>query len=481
MAYNAFEKSLTEAYVQNLYESYEENYFAPVRSAVPGFRRDQEIRLGILLENTNQAIEARMQNLYEDTQVSSVVDGIKTMYFDIITAVFPGLIAEELFSVQPIKQKTGQIFYLKYVYGRTKGRIKKGETVFAQDDMAGYENSNYTGEEVEDEVLFAADGATTEFSGAFAYIPMKPGTILIDLDGNEIKDDGNGALAGTNVTGTIDYATGTYKLTFTTAPAEGDAYADYEFDLSYAPATIPEIELKVTDTTVTARPRKLRGSYSLDAGYDLKMSQGIDIKDSLLEAAAMQLRHETDGDLLNQAIRQAAGLVTWNDTFSGQTTGISKRDFYEEFIDAIVRGSSMILTKTKRVEGNWVVVGKRGADVLSFIGAPRFVHSGNTEAGPHFFGTLDNKWKVYINPFFNEDDFLIGYKGSTLLDAGLIFAPYLLFFATEPVMLDDFLGRRGFASFYGKKMVNANMYVRGKIMRKANSSSVVEGGEVVTG
>ena len=48
--------------------------------------------------------------------------------------------------------------------------------------------------------------------------------------------------------------------------------------------------------------------------YDLKMSQGIDIKDTLLEAAAAQLKHEIDGDLIQDVMAQGSflslGMVT---------------------------------------------------------------------------------------------------------------------------------------------------------------------------
>lgn len=472
------EFALNEEYVQKLHESYGDR-FADVKAVCPNFTKDQETRLGVLLENVNRKF-GECRSLNEATQASDVVNGIKTQYFDIITAVFPNLIAEQLFSVQPIRSKTGQIFYLKYVYGTNKGNVKKGDTIFSATEMAGYENRNYTSETVEEEVCFKQEDAGTEtkFEGNLEFVPVKPGTVAIDMDGVVIKDNGMGGLAGTGVSGTIDYESGAYAVTFTSAPAAGDAFASYEYDLSYAPSTIPSIELRIVDTTITARPRKLKGVYSLDAGYDLKMAQGIDIDDALLEAAAQVLKNETDGELIMTAYQQAAQTITWNNTYNNQTAGISKKEFYEDFIDCIVRGSSMILDKTKRVEGNWIVVGKTAADVLTFIGAPRFVASGDTTSvGPKFLGTLDGKWKVYSNPFFGANDFLIGYKGSQLIDAGLIYAPYLLFFATETVMLDDFLGRRGFATTYGKRMVNANMYVKGRITTGAvtGGTTTVEG------
>ena len=111
-----------------------------------------------------------------------------------------------------------------------------------------------------------------------------------------------------------------------------------------------------------------------------------------------------------------------------------------------------------------VVVSKKANDIIRFMGAPRFESAGNTtQAGPTFIGTLMGQWKVYYNPYLPEDAFLMGYKGQALVDAGLIYAPYIPFYSTETVTLDDFLGRKGFATSYGKKMVNSNMYVKGTI------------------
>lgn len=480
--------SLNEEFISKVKENYKDRFDA-VKKVYPDMSEEQMMRLGILLENVNEQFSRSMgmKMLNEangTTQQSDIANGIKTQYFDIITAVFPNLIAEKLFSVQPIRSRTAQIFYLKFLYGTNKGPVRKGDTIFSATEIAGYENRNYTSEVVEDEAAFsqAASGTEVTFTGNLGFVPVKPGTVTFTMDTVEIVDDGDGHLTGTGIsTGTINYDSGAYSVTFTSAPAEGDATVNYEYDMTFAPSTIPSIELRVTDTTVTARPRKLKGVYSLDAGYDLKMSQGIDIDDALLEAAAQTLKNEVDAELIMTAYAQANMSVTWNDTYNNQTAEVSKRDFYEDFLDAVHRGASMIKQKTKRVLGNWMVCGKRAADILSFIGAPRFVGSGDTTSvGPHFLGTLDNRIAVYDDPFMDQDTFLIGFKGSTLLDAGLIYAPYLLFFATETVMLEDFLGRRGFATTYGKKMVNADMYVKGMIVRStqegANTTTETIGG-----
>lgn len=104
------------------------------------------------------------------------------------------------------------------------------------------------------------------------------------------------------------------------------------------------------------------------------------------------------------------------------------------------------------------------SNVLESIGAPRFVAAGGSSpTGPHFAGTLDGRWRVYKNPYYGANEYLVGYKGDLFLDAGYVYAPYLPVFSTQLIMDETFLGRRGFATSNAKKMLNPNIYVKGSI------------------
>ena len=464
-------REISAALQAHLNEEYGDR-FKEVREVYPEFTKDQEVRLGILLNNIDEAIGARFDTmLNEDATLSApnVIQGIKTTYFDIVEAVFPNLIAEELFSVQPIQNRTGQIFFLRYVYGTTKGNVTKGSTIFGPNEIAGYENANYTREHIEDESITAPTADALQAEVSLTYYPVIKGSVEITIDSAVIHDDGLGKLLDANnkIRGSVDYSTGKCTIFAGTTAFKGteDITADYDSTFESNPSSIPEIELKIDDTFVHARPRKLRGLYSFDAGYDLKQSQGIDIQEALLQAAAMQLKNETDGELIRTAYDQAGRTTTWTNNPTSQPA-LSRKEYYEAFVEHIFQECSAIRQKTKRVSGNFIVCGKKAGDILQFIGAPRFVGTGYGagEVGPYYAGMLDNRIKVYIDPFLAEDEYLIGYKGQNLIDAGLIYAPYLLFFATETVTLDDFLGRRGFCTSYGKKMINNNFYISGKIV-----------------
>ena len=79
-------------------------------------------------------------------------------------------------------------------------------------------------------------------------------------------------------------------------------------------------------------------------------------------------------------------------------------------------------------------------------------------------GTLDNAMKVIFSPYVARNEFLVGYKGDSYVDAGFIIGDYLPIASTDFITLDDFVSRKGFVSIYGTRMVNPNMYVRGTIV-----------------
>lgn len=465
---NSIRESINEEYYDRIMNKFDDRIQA-ISSVSSDFTDEKAVKLGILLENTDEHFK-RAARVFESTQTANVEGGLKNTYFDIISLAYPNCIAEELFSVQPITNKIGQIFYLDYQYGTNKGSITSGSTIFSKDTIDGYHKNPYSGERIDTEEIAKGDGTSKKLTGNFSFVPVMPGSVSILSSDNtpvNIKDDGAGVLKnGSTAVGTVDYTSGAFEINFDVAPASTVTYdADYEYNEGYAPATIPEVNLSVGEATIKAYPHKLRGTYSLDAGYDLRMSQGVDINEALIQAAAVQLRHETDGDLIQQAFSQAANTTSWTNSYNANTSTFSKKDYYEEFIEVITKASSQIFQSTKRLSGSWIVCGKKAADILSFIGAPRFIRSNNAlnQAGPHFAGVLDNNMRVYFDHFLDESQFIVGHKGDTLLDAGLVYAPYLPFFATNPVMLDDFLGRRGFATFYGKKMINSKLFVAGTI------------------
>lgn len=425
---------------------------------------EQALKLAIMLNNTDSAIDQVARKYEGSTQVADI--GLfKKHGLAMISAVMPNLIAEDLVSVQPISQKIAQIFFMRYFYGSNRGNVKAGDVMF--DRFASPQmNPNYTSELIENEEIGTGNNTETTFEGNLAYIPVRPGTVMINAGAVNCADDGQGKLIGVGVTsGTIDYASGKFKIVYGTAPTEGELLeATYDQDLEYAPTQMPEISLKIDESTVKARPRRLKALYSFESGFELKQQHGIDIDDALLEASVQEIKQEINSEIILDLYRQAGATSTWNQYYSPTTMNISLREHQLGFLSEINRACNTVLDSTKRVSPNYVVVGRDAKIILEDIGAPRYVANGATGTiGAHRCGTIDGRLAVYSDPYLPANSYIIGFKGQTLVDAGYVYAPYLPIFSSSILMQEDFLTRRGFATSYGKKMVNNKLYVRGTI------------------
>lgn len=439
---------------------------AAVKQAMPTMSADRTLGLALVLENTERELNRALRKFEGTTQVPDV-GPFRMHVYDLITAMYPTSIADELVSVQPLTQKVGQIFFLRYLYGSDKGNIKAGTDMLSPwSGAAPY--SQYDSENIDDE-FFGASGSK-DYENYLGYIPVRPGTVSLTTGAATLTDDGSGnILDGTTKVGSVDYKTGKVTLTLSANTTE-DISASYVYNQEYGPAKTGNVVVKVDESIITARPHKLSALWAFDAAYDLEASQGVKMEDAILSACTAEIRHERDGSVINALFNQAGNTSTWNASLPGNGVGVTQKEHYESFITELYRACTRIMVDTKKVQGNWVVVGKNGMDTLLAVGAPRFIGTGDiAPAGPHFAGTLDNRLKVYFNPFMGEDDYLVGYKGNLFLDAGYIIGDYLPIFASQLVMLEDFVGRRGFCSMYGTKMVNNRMYVRGQILHtKAN-------------
>ena len=87
------------------------------------------------------------------------------------------------------------------------------------------------------EVIGAGDGTTTAFSGTLAHALVRASSITIHYTISSTDytatDDGAGNISGPSVSGTINYTTGAWTLTFTTAPDDAtNITADYSYVLA---------------------------------------------------------------------------------------------------------------------------------------------------------------------------------------------------------------------------------------------------------
>jgi len=444
-----------------------------IREAIPEIGDWEIATTAICLENVYKQYRRNMgmdmDALLESSNTGAIANFIRHG-FDIIAAVMPSLIANDVISIQPLTRRKGEIFYQEYHYGTTKGRVTSGDKMFAR-DVVGNAEIWYSHETVPEE-LVATNGGVAG-AGPFAgkaddALPGVAGTMVLKMakDGGGFltaTDDGAGNLTGADVNaGTWNRETGDITVTWNSnAAANAELLATYRCDFERNPENIPEVDLSISSESVEALSRALRCKYTLDFGYDMQEAFGLNPEQLLSTGLASEIRKEIDGELLQFLLdsAEAPAPTVWNSAAGG---GISYAEHKWTFIDSIIEASNNIFDATRRAAGTFIIAGMGVCNVLESL-TPRFQRQGKVQSGPHFLGTLDNTWRIYKNPFFDRNTYLVGYKGDLWIEAGCVYAPYMPVFMTRPIMLDDFINRRGIKTSYAKHKVNGLFYSVGQI------------------
>ena len=243
-------------------------------------------------------------------------------------------------------------------------------------------------------------------------------------------------------------------------------------------ADIPEIDIKVDSIAVTAQTKKLKAKWTPELGQDLNAYHNLDaeveLTSLLSEQIALEIDREILADLVNGATAatrywsRAPGLfVDSNGNELGATSAApdftgTVSEWYETLVETINDVSAQIHRKTLRGGANFVVCGPEVANILEFTAGFRASVTHDDEKGSIGAlktGSLSKKFDVIVDPYFLRNVILIGRRGSSFLESGYVYAPYVPLQTTPTIFgPEDFVPRKGVMTRYAKKMVRPDMY-----------------------
>ena len=191
------------------------------------------------------------------------------------------------------------------------------------------------------------------------------------------------------------------------------------------------MDLEVLTQAVEPKSRKLSAAYSLEAADDLSALDGLDIESELSQTLGDEILRELDRELLGE-LTSLAGTVEAFDftTVDGRYAGEKLAAMAIAFDNL----SAQIAVKTLKGGATWMVVSQRvftglkNASNSTFIPASKFsaANNGELQLGSSLFvGTFGAGVKVYVDPYAESDYVLMGYKGSSEIDTGFVYAPYI--------------------------------------------------------
>lgn len=414
----------------------------------------------VMLENCR----ARFGQLDEVTRTTSLGTFDKWI-FPVIANMSENDVIDQLVALQPMAGPVSQIVYLDIVTGKRKGRTPQGAPMWRALQGA-VDRDDDADELVQDETGSLATNACT-----LEWTPVRAGTVQVTVGADTTIDDGNGSLVASGAIsgGTVNYTTGAVTITGVSATAS--------YSITYAfnaegNLNIMDYEMKLSSTPVTAKVMKLKALWSEEADQNLQAMYNIKAESVLLNALTNALQYQKHRQVIfDLRARADAGFVVWD---AVAPSGINYQTHKFSIIDAFETGSNFIFGATNMVAGNWLLLGLQAATVVATL--PQFVAKNNRTQmqGVTYIGDLGNK-KVFADPHFPNNEFLIGHKGDQFLTTGYVLAEYQKLYTTPDIVLPDFIHQRGFATSFARKMINSKFYCRGLIQNSPTSFGSVIG------
>ncbi len=240
-------------------------------------------------------------------------------------------------------------------------------------------------------------------------------------------------------------------------------YSDLEEDSQMA-----EVTFVLDQVTVSVETRKMRAMWTPELAQDVSAFHNIDAEAELTALLSEQMAAEIDREILRDLRRGAAWTARWD--YNGLRKGTNtyygvQKDWNQTLVTKINQISAQIHKATLRGGASWVVVSPEVSAVFDDL---EYFHVSNAapeqdkyNMGIEKIGTLSGRYIVYRDPYAPANTVLVGHKGTSILETGYIYAPYVPMQLT-PVMYNpfDFTPIRGIMTRYAKKMVLNRYYGR---------------------
>lgn len=392
----------------------------------------------VILENQERAMREDSEFLREaapQNATGSAVANWDPILISLVRRAMPSLIAYDICGVQPMTGPTGLIFAMKARYTSQSGT----------------------------EALF--NEADTTFAGAGTHT----GTDVL------------------KVLTTTNFQTGT-GMTTAAAEALGDSASN----------AFAEMAFSIEKATVTAKSRALKAEYTMELAQDLKAIHGLDAETELANILSSEILAEINREVVRTVYRNSKQGAAINTSTAGifdldtDSNGRWSVEKFKGLMFSIERDANVIARDTRRGKGNIILCSADVASALTMAGLLDY-SSGLSDnlnvdsTGNTFAGTLNGRFKVYVDPYMNmgvpytgsgavaNQYYVVGYKGTSPYDAGLFYCPYVPLQMVRAVGENSFQPKIGFKTRYGMQVnpfaessaqtagagsVDANVYYR---------------------
>lgn len=406
-----------------------ENDYTKVATAMVLENTDRDFReSGIITEAGMSAaangVFGSMANPLTDTTNDARVP---TIVIPTVRRIFPYLLAHDCVGVQPMSGPVGFAFAFRAKYGLHG----KNTAHSASPDEIGYNNldSGFTGASGDPNPFTStASTAWQAFTGASPY--------KTSLYSGEVMNNGTAA-----------------------------SLASSEF---WSIGTdMPLAEFGMEKGVVEAKTRKMASYWSLELAEDMQKMHGMNVDNEMVNIISYEIQAEIDRQLVVEMVKAAISgnrISTWSPV---SADGRNQMERIGTLYTHVLDKSNDVAIITRRGPANFAIASPKVCAVLERL-QDFTCWSGDKDAkidtsniGVAKVGALrQGGINLYRDAFAGGNYILLGYKGKTPYDAGIIFCPYIPVQLMRAVDPNTFAPRLGARTRYGilSHVFGANLY-----------------------
>ena len=372
-----------------------------------------------ILENQERAMKEDAAFLNEAAPTNATGSAIANwdpILISLVRRAMPNLIAYDIAGVQPMTGPTGLIFAMRSRYTSQTGN----------------------------EAMF--DEADTDFSSRNAAGDSTSGSGVTEQRGSNPAVLNDSPSAGEFTRG--------QGMTTAYAEALGDASGNQFAEMAFS----------IEKSTVTAKSRALKAEYTMELAQDLKAIHGLDAETELANILSAEILGEINREVVRTIYINAEKGAAVNTTTAGifdldtDSNGRWSVERFKGLMFQLERDANRIAQRTRRGKGNMIICSADVASALQMAGVLDYTPALNNnlnvdDTGNTFAGTLNGRYKVYIDPYSANSAakqyYVVGYKGTSPYDAGIFYCPYVPLQMVRAVGQDTFQPKIGFKTRYG--------------------------------
>ena len=227
-----------------------------------------------------------------------------------------------------------------------------------------------------------------------------------------------------------------------------------------------ELNLAITSGNVTASSKKLKGLWSIEAQQDLMAYHKLSIEPEIVKMLGQQIEREINRTCINSLVSGASSQTHWQASQPASPNAWSNatpRQYDEDLWDAIEDANKLVKDAIYE-DANFILCGTTFGARLRKLNGFRMTWNKSDAlatkitAGPNQYGTLNDRYVIYEDPYFTADRALIGHKGANWMYTGSVFSSYIPVYTTPTIHNTKMQPGRGYLSRYAFTVTNGDFY-----------------------